>query len=107
MSGYNERFTKSFAQKRAREIRTHYLSIGKTAHIMYLDKEWLRLNAAETTRETFRIHDEGDVNRYVAIVGFTPSAHHLYRGIYYRCIILLALKNGLWLWLDDILQEND
>jgi hypothetical protein len=101
MSGYQERFTKGFAQKRAREIRTHYLSAGKTAHIMYLDKEWLRLNAAETTRETFRIHDAGNVDRYVAVVGFKPTEHAIYRGTHYRCIILLALKNGLWLWLDD------
>lgn len=101
MNGNKELASKERAQKRAREVRAHYMSVGKIAHIMYLDKEWLRLNAAETTRETFHTHDEGDVDRYVAVVGFKPTEYAIHRGTHYRCIILLALKNGLWLWLDD------
>lgn len=99
-----ERASKKRAQHRAQELRAYYSGIGKPVHVMYLDREWLRLNAAEATWESYKENDEGPnvTDRYLAVVEFiNPKSHVYWREFYYKCIRLLALKNGLWLWIGE------
>lgn len=103
MLSYEEKKSKERAQHRAQELRAYYSGIGKTAHIMYLDREWLRLNAAESTWEGFKEYDEAPdiTGRYLAVVGFVAPKGIYWRNLDFKCIRLLALKNGLWLWIGE------